>query len=493
MNKKSNSYKETFSFTIINYIGIVIGIFATLFLFPNNKEAIGVVRFVEGIAYILYPIFVFGTSQALINFNPKVNAQSKQKLFIYSFYTIFFISLFFLVIFSVASFLGLFNNSKIIFYSFAIAFCMAILELFKKKATIANRITIPTLFDTLVPKIALATLFYFLLIHQLDLNQLLSFYVSVFVFVLLSVGLYLKKYFQKLFIKDFKSLFAEVSKKEYFNFSLYAFAGSLGTIFALRMDSIMIPLFLSMEDNGNFSIAVSLVSALAVPANGIFALYSPIISKYFSTQNMVELNIKYKEISIFLFFIGVLIYSCLFLGIENLFLLLPTGKILMNAVPIILILGLTILINMGTGFNSEIITYSNHYRFNLIAILVLVSLNFVLNIVFLYFLKLGVIAVALSSLISMLVFNVLKLVFIYRKFKLFPFDLKYLGLFITSTSVLAFVYFIPETISIFFNLVAKVVLCILLNLVLIYRLNFVIQFNFILDNFFRKIFKRKQS
>lgn len=491
MIDNNTSYKETLSFTLINYIGIAIGIFATLFIYPNSKETIGIVRFVEGIAYILSPVFVFGTSQALIHFSSNLAVIQKQKLFIFSIYIISSIAALFLIVIFVTFYFNLFNNSKIIYYSFAIALCMALLELFKKKASIANRLTVTTIFDSLIPKIALPVLFYFYLDNQLELQQFLSIYACVFIVVLFAIIFYLKKYFSSFFNINFKSLFETISKHEYFNFSLYAFAGSIGTIFALRIDAIIIPMFLTMEDNGNFSIAVSLVSAIAVPANGLFALYSPIIAKYFSTNNMTELNAKYKEISIFLFFIGFLLYSCLFLGIENLFLLLPTGAGLLNSVPLIMILGLTILINMGTGFNSEIITYSNHFRFNLIAIFVLIGLNLTLNIVFLYFLKLGVIWVAIASMISMLVFNLLKLVFIYRKFKLFPFDFKYLGLLIASTSVLFFVYNIPETISIFFNLIAKIALCLILNLVLIYRLNFVTQFNAILDNFFSKFSRKK--
>ena len=490
MNDNNSSYKETLSFSLINYIGIAIGIFATLFLYPNNKESIGIIRFVEGIAYILYPIFVFGSSQALIHFNSKIDINHKQKLFVYTIYSTVSIGLFFLLLIFVGSYFNFFHNNKIIYLAFAIAFCMALLELLKKKATIANKLTIPTIFDSLIPKIALPVLFYFYLAKVIAFNQLLIFYVCIFVAILLLVVFYLKKYFRNIFNLNFKSLFQIIKKKQYFNFSLYAFAGSIGIIFALRIDSIMIPMFLTMEDNGNFSIAISLVSAIAVPANGLFALYSPIIAKYFSTSNMTELNVKYKEISIFLFFIGFLLYSCLFLGIENLFLLLPTGAGLLNSVPLVMILGLTILINMGTGFNTEIITYSNRFRFNLIAIFVLIALNLILNIIFLYFLKLGVIWVAIASMISMIVFNAIKLIFIYRKFKLFPFDSKYLGLLITFTSVLFFVYYIPETISVFFNLVAKIVLCLILNLVLVYRLNFVIQYNVLIDNFFNKFSKK---
>ena len=76
-----------------------------------------------------------------------------------------------------------------------------------------------------------------------------------------------------------------------------------------------------MEANGTFSIGITLASALAVPATGIFILYAPIISNYIKNNQISELDLKYKEISKLLFFIGALLYSCIFLGINNLFML----------------------------------------------------------------------------------------------------------------------------------------------------------------------------
>ena len=489
MEKKSNSYKELFFYTVINYVGIAIGIFANLFLYPKNKEVVGLYRFVEGIAYVLYPIFVFGTSQALINFNPKLSSLLRQQLFVYCFYIILSIcGIFFLGVY-LFSLTPYFEPSKTLYFSFAIAFCMAIIELLKKKAALAKKLIFPTLCDTLLPKLALPIVFVLVLTNSVSVQESIGLYVLTFVLILVSISLYLSKYFKEIIQTNFTELFNNVNKSAFYSFSLYAFAGSLGTIFAFRLDSIMIPMFLSMEENGNFSIAISLVSAIAIPATGLFALYSPIISEYFSANNLKELNVQYKEISIFLFFIGILIYGCLFLGIENLFLLLPTGKSLMQSVPLILILGVTILINMGTGFNSEIITYSNKFKFNLIAILILVLLNVFLNILFLYYLKLGIQSVAIASLISMTVFNLVKLIYIYQKFNLFPFNYKYLLLVISSTAIVAFVNFVPDTISLLFNLVAKISIYLLLNLVLTYRLNLVKQYNVSLDRFFVKLKK----
>jgi O-antigen/teichoic acid export membrane protein len=272
-----------------------------------------------------------------------------------------------------------------------------------------------------------------------------------------------------------------------YRFSLFAFAGSLGSVFAFRIDSIMIPKFLSMEDNGTFSIGVTLASALAVPATGIFILYAPLISNYIKNNAIAELDLKYKEISKLLFFIGALLYSCIFLGIENLFLLLPTHENLMASVPVILILGFNVLVNMGTGFNGEIITYSKYYRFNLIAIGILIMLNISLNIIFIKVFHFGIEGVAVASLIAMLLFNFSKLLFIYQKFNILPFDKSYLKLIFIFSIVLIMSNYLPDFDNVLWNLIYKTVFCLLTNLMIIYKLKLVFSYNFWIEKMMLKL------
>lgn len=486
MDKNQNSFRETFAYTLINYFGIALGIGATLFLYPKNKELIGEYRFVEGLAHILYPFFLLGGSQALVNYYPELSAKLRERLFAYSVYTIIIVGI--IVFFGLLIFnqIPYFDKVENIYYAFSMAFFLAFIDIFKKRASILQKITLPTLFDIIIPKLALPAIFGLVIYNRISLHYSLWIFVLAYALVFLLIGIYLYRYFKTFTYLNFNDLFSVLDKSEYKKFSFYAFIGGLGAVIAFRIDSIMIPMFLTMTDNGNYSIGVTLVSALSIPAAGLFSIYAPVISAHLKDGNLVELNKKYKEISIFLFFIGSLIYSCLFLGIENLFLLLPTGKSLLATIPVILILGFNILINMGTGFNNEIITYSNYYRFNLVAIIILVVLNVCLNVLFLSVLKLGVTYVAVASLISMAMYNFIKLWYIYKKFGLFPFDYRYLILVITSSSIIFFVSFIPDTITIFFNLIAKVSLCLLLNFVLIYRLRLVKQFNELLDRFLVK-------
>jgi O-antigen/teichoic acid export membrane protein len=471
------SEKQAFFFTIINYIGIVIGVISTLFIYPNDKELLGIFRYIDAISYVLFPIMLIGASQALVNFTPKLDDLHKKKLFNYSIFSILIISGFILGLLFIVSFIPAFKGMKYVYIAFPIALCLAFIELFKKQATIIQKIAVPTFLDNIIPKISLPIIFLFLLYNYITFSQSVIFYIISYGLILILLTIYLYKYFKPKFNLDFKSLFNEVSKRDYYHFSMYAFAGSLGSVFAFRIDALMIPKFISMEANGTFSIGVTLASALAIPATGVFALYAPIISNYLKNDNLSELNLKYKEISKLLFFIGALLYSCIFLGIENLFMILPTHEKLMTSIPIILILGFNVLVNMGTGFNSEIITYSKYYKFNLIAIAILIVLNVGLNLLFILYFNFGIEAVAIASLVSMVIFNFAKLLFIYKKFKLFPFDYNYLKLVLILVITLAVVYFLPKLINDIYTLVYKVSLSLLLNIFIIYKLKLVYQVN----------------
>ena len=108
-------------------------------------------------------------------------------------------------------------------------------------------------------------------------------------------------------------------------------------------------------------------------------------------------------------------------------------------------------------FNGEIITYSKYYRFNLIAIGILILLNVSLNILFIKVFYYGIEGVAIASLISMLLFNFSKLLFIYQKFRILPFDKSYLKLILVFSLVLFVSANLPNLDTVLWNLIYKTI------------------------------------
>ena len=451
---------------------------STVFVYPYDKAFLGLVRYVDSIAQLFFPFMVFGGAQALIHFYPSLSEHNKKQLFKYSIITILAISVLILIVLVLLNpFMG-WGNYRYLFYAFPIGVSIAFTELFKRQATNIERLEMPTFYEKIIPKVALPAIFGLLIFGYLnEVNGLMAF-IGAYIIMFVLIVVYVLKHYRLNSGFNFKSLFREVPRGEYYKYSFYSFLGSFGAFLAFRIDAFMIPEFISFEANGTFNIGVALATSLAIPATGMFAVYGPKVSALIKTDDFEELGKKYAEVAKTLFFIGAILYASIVLGIDSLFKMLPTYDKLVDSIPIIFLLGANVLFNMSTGFNSEIISYSKYYRFNIVSILVLAVLNVVLNLYFLTTTDLGIIGVAYASLISMVSFNCLKLGFIYRKFGVLPFDIAYLKLVFMVSLVFAVFYFLPENPNAILNLFLKSGLCSIVIMLIAYKMKWVYSFNY---------------
>ncbi|MGG5506123.1 MULTISPECIES: lipopolysaccharide biosynthesis protein [unclassified Myroides] len=437
------STKQAFLFTLINYIGVLIGVVSTVLIYPQDKEMLGIIRFVDACAQIMYPIIALGSTHALINFYPQLTEKLQQKLFSYSLLSLAKLAVWVGVALVVIRLFNRDSSFTYVLYAFPLAIAMAYIELFRRQATNLQKISFPTFFEKIIPKIALPSIFLLAIYTSMTLDQGLVFYILSYGVITVVIGSYIYKLYPYKLSKHYDDLFDQVKKKDYYAYSLFAFAGSFGSFFAFRVDSLMIPYFISYEANGTYTIGVTLASTLAIPATGVFALYAPVISDLIKNVQLKKLNEKYKEVARVMFFIGMLLFSCVAVGIEPLFKLLPTYEKLAPSLPIIYLLGINGVINMSTGFNSEIISYSKYYRFNLSSILFLMVLNVGMNYWFLTQTTYGILGVGLASLLSLTLFNLGKVIYIYLKMRLWPFDLQFGKLFGCMLFILGVGFCIP--------------------------------------------------
>ncbi|MGS4345046.1 lipopolysaccharide biosynthesis protein [Myroides odoratus] len=469
------STKQAFLFTLINYVGVLIGVVSTVLIYPQDKEMLGIIRFVDACAQIMYPIIVLGSTHALINFYPQLAEKLQQKLFSYSLISLGKLACWVGICLVIFHFFYADASFKYVVFAFPLAIAMAYIELFRRQATNLQKISFPTFFEKIIPKIALPSIFLLALYTSTTINQGLVLYIISYGLITGVIGVYIYKLYPYHLSRNYEDLFNQVKKKDYYAYSLFAFAGSFGSFFAFRVDSLMIPYFISYEANGTYNIGVTLASTLAIPATGVFALYAPVISDLIKKVQLKKLNEKYKEVARVMFFIGMLLFSCVAVGIDPLFRLLPTYEKLAPSIPIIYLLGVNGVINMSTGFNSEIISYSKYYRFNLVSILFLMVLNVGMNLWFLTQTTYGIMGVGLASLISLTLFNLGKVIYIYLKMKLWPFDLAFGKLFLCMLFVLGIGFYIPLiNQSYFLTLVVRVGFILLCSGFLLFKTNWVL-------------------
>lgn len=482
----SNAHKQAFWFTIINYLGTAIGIVATIFIYPYDKDFLGKIGYIDSIAQMLFPVMVFGGGQALIHFYPSLTDTSKAKLFAYSIRTLLVIGLILAMILFTGQYITDWEKYTYLFYAFPLAVVMGGIELFKRQAANLQKIAVPTVYEKIIPKIVLPCLFVLLLGGYINEQLGLTIFVIAFFLLLLLTAVYVLKQFSVPFTTNFKPLFKEIEKKSYYHYAFYAFLGSLGSFLAFRLDGVMIPMFLEFDDNGSYKIAVNLASAIAIPATGLFTIFAPQVSALVKQNDMATLKVKYVETAKLLFFIGAVLVGAVVVGVDALFQLLPSGEKLMASVPVIYVLAANILFNMGTGFNSEIISYSKYYKFNIVSVLCLVLVNIMLNLYFLTQTSLGIVGVAYASLIAMTLFNLIKLLFINKKFGILPFNKEYVLLIVVMSVIFVGVLLLPSIADLWIELIVKVGLVILLSLSVVYKLKLVYTLNQWVDKLLKK-------
>jgi O-antigen/teichoic acid export membrane protein len=333
---------------------------------------------------------------------------------------------------------------------------------------------VPNIFENIFPKIGnlLAFSFFFYFGFQEPYSYFVFF--SVFVLGLFGYIQYTNN-LEKISL-DFSTDYLKKNKfwKEVFSYSFFGFLGNLGSVLALNISNYMIGENIGMEENGVYSTIFSIVQLISIPAMGLYNISAPIISKHFATNTIKELDVYYKKTSLSLFFLGLVLYSCIVVGFPFLTNYMPkAGNALLEAQPLIWIMGFALLFELATGFNSQITSMSKYYRFNIFVMLFLAILTTTLNLYFIRKTNLGILGIAISYAISLCVFNIAKLIFNYYKFRVSPFTIEMLYSVILASIAISVAILLPNTSYNLINLFYKPIIVLLL---------------FFLGNYFMKIY-----
>jgi O-antigen/teichoic acid export membrane protein len=169
---------------------------------------------------------------------------------------------------------------------------------------------------------------------------------------------------------------------------------------------------------GIFGLAAILTSVIQAPQRAIISASISHLSKAWKEKNMALLQKIYQHSSI-----NQLIFACAiflliwmnFTDAINTFGLKPSY---LEAGRVFFILGLTRVIDMGTGVNSQIIATSNYWKIELFSGIVLIII--MLPLTYILAINYGIIGPAISSLVSITIYNIIRIVYLWKKFKLFP-------------------------------------------------------------------------
>ena len=462
--------RQSFWSSIVIYIGVVLGFVNSIILFPQflSTEQIGIVRQLISAATLLIPITTFGVNASYVKFYPNFvdDKSQKNQFFIYEL-TVILLS--YCVVFAFLNLFyedirGLFTEkSRILFNYFdvflLILFCLSISTLFES--------FLRARYDTVVTNVVNGVSNRILTsLSLISFDEFINYQAVIYAFGLFILLAYANRKDKIEINLSFDRI--KYKLKEIFNFSSYAFIGSFSNIIVLNIDVIMVTSFLGLSDTGIYTTAFYIGMIIEIPRRAISQISIPFISENIKKKNFSKIEKNYKDVSIHQMLIGVLFYVILILNIDNIFNLIPNSEKFSAGKDVVYIVGLSRLVIMAFSYNSELISLSKYYRFTVITIIALAILTITLNIFLIP--DYGMIGAAYASLISLVLFNLIKYSFIKIKMKITPFSINSIKTILLGVFVYFAVLSIPDNDIIIVDILIKTIISSFIFVISVYAL-----------------------
>ncbi len=243
-------------------------------------------------------------------------------------------------------------------------------------------------------------------------------------------------------------------KKKMIAFSFFVMGAAFLNIAARTMDSFVIIGVKGLESTAVFLLASYLATLMELPMRSIISIATPVLSESWKDKNYTNIAAVYKKSTVTLLVAAIFIFCLVVLNVDNLTVFL--GKSYMQIPAIVFIMGIAKIIDLGTGVNGQIIATSSNWKFDFYTNVFLTLLAFPLN----YYLitRHGIVGGAYATLISTFLYNLVRYIFIYKKYGWQPYGFPHVKIIFVSTIIFIIVYAVPFIANIYVDTIFRTTL-----------------------------------
>lgn len=189
-----------------------------------------------------------------------------------------------------------------------------------------------------------------------------------------------------------------------------------------NVDVMMITSMTGLDAAGIYGICFTFGLLVSLPARAIYKISNIVAAQAWKNDDIVTIRDVYYKSCLTLFIIGTLLFLGIWANINNIFHIIGP-----NYIPgkwVIFFIGLGSLIDLTTGANSSILGTSKYYKLQTLFLVGLVFLIVIAN--FLLIPIYGISGAAVGSAISLTILNIARFLFLYYKYNLQPFNIRFL-------------------------------------------------------------------
>lgn len=474
---------------VTTYAGFAIGAVNVLFLYTNflTEEYFGLVMFILASAVILQPILSFGVQDTIIKFYSSYKTQGEKRDFL-----AMMLILPLLVIIPVAIVINVWEkevieiltkkNELIRSYAwliFMIGIAMAYFEVFYSWC----KVHLKSIFGNFMKEVFMrAVVFALLFAVYLDI---------------LSVGMFMNAlglmYMVRMFIMMWYAYYLQLpglrfgipdNLNEVLKYCGFIVVAGSVVVMLLEVDKSMIGMLLPGLDNVAFyGVAVFIAMIISVPARAMNQIASVLTATFINENRMKELKKLYQKSSLNLFVVGGLLFLLIILNINELYKML--GPDYSKGLVVVILISIAKLMDNLMANNNAILYNSSYYRVVLGLGVLLALLTIIFNMILIP--MFGIEGAAMATLISLTIYNGIKLYVVWHVFKMHPFQN---NMFITLSILLAFsgaFYYWDFPFHPLMNIMLKSILIALGYLSLTYSFRLSDDLNVLMDKLIKKL------
>jgi O-antigen/teichoic acid export membrane protein len=235
---------------------------------------------------------------------------------------------------------------------------------------------------------------------------------------------------------------SKVTRRLYKKIAVYAaFVYSGGLIFTIAtfIDGIVILALVGPVGFAVFSLATFISNFIQAPQRGAISSSTPVLAQAWKDHNISKIDMIYKRSSINLIIAALGLFCLIWLNYKQAIDVFNMQTTYLQSYNVFICLAIARTVDLGTGVNSQIIATSNFWRFEFVSGMVLLSIMIPLNYILVK--QYGIIGAGYSNIISFTVYNGIRIIFLYRKFKMQPFTLNTLYALLIAAAAFIIVYY----------------------------------------------------
>lgn len=432
---------------IILYIGVLIGALNNVWFFPKflAPEEIGILRLLLSNEAVLFTLVQLGTNGIIDRFFPVFKGNPKKRGALVQFTLLYpllglgvFLSIYFLFPDLWQSFYAQKSPGVIKYYGvlallvflytyqlILVAFCRAY-----------YRIVVPNILDNFLLKGAIAVMAVLLGFNIMTFSQ----FIWGLVFIrFINIGVLIA--YLKQLVKEpvlWGNQLAKDELKEVTQYGFYMILGSASSVIISQVDVMMLASIIGERETGIYTIAFFMGAVVEMPRRALSQISVPVISSAWKDNDLATIKQIYQKTSINQLIVGAWVLGLILLNVQDIFAIMPKGKIYQQGIYVVVLIGLTRFLDMAMGANNEILLYSKYYRFNLLTNVILAVIMVGINAILIPMYQLT--GAAFATLLSLIIFNLIRFTFLFVKYKIQPFTQKTLLalLLIGATTLLAY-------------------------------------------------------